>query len=71
MLRDYMLSSELELDGFKGNRLNFRPWSQQLRQPMLIASHNWVVDRAPLDGFLHRKNNLDTLGLDEREVQCK
>lgn len=71
LLRDYLLSSELELDGFKGNRLNFRPWSQQLRQPMLIASHNWVVDRAPLDGFLHRKNNLDTLGLDEREVQCK
>ena len=71
LLRDYLLSSELELDGFKGNRLNFRPWSQQLRQPMLVASHNWVVDRAPLDGFLHRKNNLDTLGLDEREVQCK
>jgi hypothetical protein len=29
------------------------------------------VERAPLDGFLHRKNVLDTLGRDEPESTCR
>jgi ABC transporter substrate binding protein (PQQ-dependent alcohol dehydrogenase system) len=59
------------LDGFKGNRLNFRPWDNQLRQPLLLATHNWVVERAPLEGFLHQTNNLDALGFDKPESKCK
>ena len=70
-LRDYLLDPELILDGFKGNRINFRPWDRQLRQPILLITHNWVVDRAPLPGFLHQTNNLDTLGFDERESLCE
>jgi ABC transporter substrate binding protein (PQQ-dependent alcohol dehydrogenase system) len=70
-LRDYILSPEVILDGFKGNRLNFRPWNHQLRQPVLLITHNWVVDRAPIKGFLHQTNNMDTLGYDERESQCE
>ncbi|MBF2761146.1 MAG: amino acid ABC transporter substrate-binding protein [Ectothiorhodospiraceae bacterium AqS1] len=69
-VRDYLLGDEIVLDGFKGNRVNFRPWNRQLRQPLLLITHNWVVDRAPLTGFLHRTNNLDTLGFDERESAC-
>lgn len=70
-LRDHLLSAELVLDGFKGNRLSFRPWDNQLRQPMLLATHNHVVARAPVEGFLHRTNNLDTLGVDEPETACR
>lgn len=70
-LRDYLKNPELVLDGFKGNRMNFRPWNNQLRQPVLLGTHNWIVDRAPIDGFLHQKNNLDTIGFDERESACK
>lgn len=70
-LRDYLLSAELVLDGFKGNRLSFRPWDNQLRQPMLLATHNHVVARAPVEGFLHRTNNLDTLGIDQPETACR
>jgi ABC transporter substrate binding protein (PQQ-dependent alcohol dehydrogenase system) len=70
-LRDYILSPDAIIDGFKGNRLNFRPWNHQLRQPILLVTHNWVVDRAPIKGFLHQTNNMDTLGYDERESQCK
>ena len=70
-LRDYLLGDEIILDGFKGNRSSFRPWNNQLRQPILLATHNWVVDRAPIKGFLHQKNNLDTLGFDMRESKCK
>ena len=70
-VRDYLLGDEIVLDGFKGNRLNFRPWNRQLRQPLLLITHNWVVDRAPLRGFLHQTNNLDTLGFDERDSRCE
>lgn len=69
-LRQGLVSDALVLDGFKGNRLNFRPWNRQLRQPMLLASDNWVVDRAPMAGFLHPDNTMDTLGLDPRESGC-
>ena len=41
-------SEEMILDGFKGNRLNFRSWNNQLRQPILLITHNWVVERAPI-----------------------
>ena len=70
-VRDFLLGDEIVLDGFKGNRLNFRPWNRQLRQPLLLVTHNWVVDRAPLRGFLHQTNNLDTLGFDERDSRCE
>ena len=70
-VRDYLLGSDIVLDGFKGNRLNFRPWNRQLRQPLLLVTHNWVVERAPLRGFLHQTNNLDTLGFDERDSRCE
>ncbi len=70
-LRDHLLGADLVLDGFKGNPMNFRPWNNQLRQPLLLATHNWVIARAPIDGFLHRLNNLDTLGLDAPESRCR
>ena len=69
-LSAYLRSADLVLDGFKGNRLNFRPWDGQLRQPILLTSHNAVVERAPLEGFLHPSNNLDALGYDQPEQRC-
>ena len=71
VVRDYLLGEEIVLDGFKGNRSNFRPWNRQMRQPLLLVTHNWVVERAPLRGFLHQTNNLDTLGFDERDSRCE
>ena len=70
-VENYLRGTDIVIDGFKGNRLSFRPWDGQLRQPMLLATHNWVVARAPLRGFLHPTNNLDTLGTDERDTLCK
>ena len=71
VLSKHLHSEDLVLDGFKGNRLNVRPWDNQLRQPLLLATHNWVVERAPLEGFLHQTNNLDALGFDKPESKCK
>ena len=67
----YLKSPDLSLDGYKGTPMSFRPWDGQLRQPILLAGHDAVVDRAPLEGFLHPTSYLDTLGADEPESGCK
>jgi ABC transporter substrate binding protein (PQQ-dependent alcohol dehydrogenase system) len=59
------------VDGYKGQRLSFRAWDGQLRQPMLLAYGSGVADTAPLDGFLHPRSTLDTLGYDAPESGCK
>lgn len=67
----YLQGSEMILDSFKGFRLGFRSWNNQLRQPLMLGSGNWVVARPPLEGFLHQENYLDTLGFDSTETQCE
>jgi ABC transporter substrate binding protein (PQQ-dependent alcohol dehydrogenase system) len=59
------------LDGYKGQRLTFRAWDGQLRQPLLLAHGNGIGDMAPLEGFLHPRSTLDTLGFDAPESGCK
>lgn len=70
-LAAYVRGDEINLDSFKGYRMGFRDWNGQLRQPMLLGTGNWVVARAPLEGFLHPDNYLDTLGFDPRESACR
>ena len=67
----YLLGPGLALDGAKGPPLSFRAWDHQLRQPILLATADAVVAEAPLPGFLHAKNVLDTLGYDEPETRCR
>jgi ABC transporter substrate binding protein (PQQ-dependent alcohol dehydrogenase system) len=59
------------IDGFKGPRLSFRAWDGQLRQPVFLSHIDGVVGVAPLDGVLHPKDVLDTLGVDEAESTCR
>lgn len=61
----------VELDGSKGVTMNFRPWDRQLRQTLLLTDGQGVIGTAPVDGMLHPKNALDTLGGDEPEKLCK
>jgi len=70
-LRDTMLDADFAFDLYKGFAGNFRPWTHQLRQAVLLHTHNAVIDLAPLPGFLHERNNLDTLGIDEPESRCR
>ncbi|AOW15640.1 branched-chain amino acid ABC transporter substrate-binding protein [Hydrogenophaga crassostreae] len=64
-------SGKVFVDGFKGPRLSFRAWDGQLRQPLFLSHIDGVVGTAPLDGVLHPKEVLDTLGVDEKESTCK
>ena len=67
----HVLSDALALDLYKGVRGNFRAWDGQLRQPILLATHNAVIANAPLDGFEHQTDTLDTLGADRSESACR
>lgn len=70
-VRDYLLSDRMNLDGTKGNPMSVRSWDHQLRQPLLLAATNTVVDRAPVEGFLHETNELDSIGVDQPESTCR
>ncbi|MEM8754136.1 MAG: ABC transporter substrate-binding protein [Pseudomonadota bacterium] len=69
-LRAYMLGGAFELAGFKGRPLTFRAWNGQLRQPVPLTHPRALAALAPLEGFLHQRNELDTLGIDEAESAC-
>jgi ABC transporter substrate binding protein (PQQ-dependent alcohol dehydrogenase system) len=71
IVRDYILSDKFVLDGFKGAGLSYRSWNGQLRQPIPLASEDALVTLAPLEGFLHQRTELDTLGLDRSESGCR
>jgi len=64
-------SGKTTLDGFKGTALSFRPWDGQLRQGIFMAHGQAVAGMAPVEGVLHPKEILDTLGADEPESLCK
>jgi ABC transporter substrate binding protein (PQQ-dependent alcohol dehydrogenase system) len=69
-LRAYLLSDDFTLDGFKGRGLSFRKWNGQLRQPIVLANTRALVAQAPLEGFLHHRNEMDSLGIDQPESHC-
>lgn len=70
-LRAFIFSDDFELAGFKGRPLTYRDWNGQLRQPIAIAHPRALVASAPLEGFLHQTNELDSLGLDRPESKCE
>ena len=70
-LRDWMLSEEFEVAAFKGQKLTFRPWNNQLRQAVLLADEKLVVSVSPQEEFLHQTTRLDTLGFDRPESTCQ
>jgi ABC transporter substrate binding protein (PQQ-dependent alcohol dehydrogenase system) len=57
-------------DGDKGLAVGVRPWDHQVRQAVLLAAPYAVVASAPVEGFMHRTNELDSLGDDEPETTC-
>ena len=70
-VESFLKSDALTLDGYKGTPSTFRPWNNQLRQPILLHTHNAVIERAPLAGYLHARDYLDTLGVDQGASRCR
>jgi ABC transporter substrate binding protein (PQQ-dependent alcohol dehydrogenase system) len=67
----YMKSPDFGIAAYKGQKLSLRDWDWQLRQPILLADGRSVVSLSPQPGFLHQFTELDTLGFDRPETQCK
>jgi ABC transporter substrate binding protein (PQQ-dependent alcohol dehydrogenase system) len=67
----YIRSPEFGVAGFKGQKLTFRDWDGQMRQPILLVSARTLVSVSPQEGFLHQFSELDTLGIDRPETSCK
>ncbi|APG94102.1 ABC transporter substrate-binding protein [Sinorhizobium americanum] len=70
-VRAYALSADFELAAFKGQKLTFRAWNGQLRQPILLTDGRVTVSISPQDGYLHQHSPLDTLGTDAPETACQ
>ncbi|WP_187430837.1 ABC transporter substrate-binding protein [Roseobacter fucihabitans] len=69
-VRDYAVSDAFELAAFKGQKVTFRDWNGQLRQPILLYDGMITVSVSPQEGFLHQNSLLDTMGLDRPESSC-
>ena len=67
----YIRGPEFGVAGFKGQKLTFRDWDGQLRQPILLTSARTLVSVSPQEGFLHEFSELDTLGYDRPDSACK
>lgn len=70
-VKAHILSDGFDLAGFKGQKLTFRDWDGQLRQPVLLTAGNVVASVSPQDAFLHQVSQLDTLGIDRAETECE
>ena len=71
VIRDYILSPEMSVAAFKGQKLTLRDWNLQLRQPILLGDGRTIASVSPQEGFLHQVSELDTLGFDRPETKCK
>ncbi len=69
-VRDFLFSDNFQLAAFKGRKLSYRNWNGQLRQPIPLVHPRGLVATAPVEGFIHPKTEMDTLGLDEPESNC-
>ena len=67
---DFIRSDNFSIAAFKGQKLTFRKWNQQLRQPIFLGDNRSVVSTSPQEGFLHQVSELDTLGVDQPETKC-
>lgn len=66
----FIRADDFSIAAFKGQKLTFRQWNWQLRQPIFLGDGRSVVSTSPQEGFLHQFSELDTLGVDEPETKC-
>ncbi|MDD1793813.1 ABC transporter substrate-binding protein [Enterovibrio sp. ZSDZ42] len=71
LLLPFILGSQFQLAAYKGRKLTYRPWNGQLRQTVPLFDDQALVTSAPFDGFLHPRNELDSLGVDRAQSQCR
>jgi ABC transporter substrate binding protein (PQQ-dependent alcohol dehydrogenase system) len=71
VLKAFLTGPDFSVAAFKSQRLTWRSWNQQLRQPILLGDGRMIASVSPQEGFLHQTSELDTLGYDRPETKCK
>ncbi|MDK1494767.1 ABC transporter substrate-binding protein [Sinorhizobium sp. 7-81] len=69
-LAAFIRADDFSIAAFKGQKLTFRKWNWQLRQPIFLGDGRSVISTSPQEGFLHQFSELDTLGIDQPETEC-
>jgi len=69
-IKEFIRADNFSIAAFKGQKLTFRRWNWQLRQPIFLGDSKSVVSTSPQEGFLHQVSELDTLGVDQPETRC-
>ena len=67
----FLKGADFNVAAFKGQKFTLRDWNLQLRQPILLYDGRNTVSVSPQEGYLHQFSELDTLGVDRPETQCK
>lgn len=70
LLAAFIRAEDFSIAAFRGQKLTFRKWNWQLRQPIFLGDGRAVVSTSPQEGFLHQFSELDTLGIDQPETRC-
>lgn len=71
VLKEFILSDRFDVAGFKGQALTVRAWDHQVRQPILLTTGVLTTSVSPQDQYLHQTSQLDTLGIDGPETECR
>ncbi len=64
-------AADFGVAAYKGQKLTLRDWDWQVRQPILLSDGRTIVSVSPQPGFLHEVTELDTLGFDRPETECR
>jgi ABC transporter substrate binding protein (PQQ-dependent alcohol dehydrogenase system) len=71
LINAHIRGDAFDLAAFKGQKVTFRKWDGQLRQPIIIAGAQLPVSTSPQQGYLHEHEEVDTLGIDKPETKCR
>ncbi|MET0576131.1 MAG: ABC transporter substrate-binding protein, partial [Mesorhizobium sp.] len=66
----FIRSGDFSVAAFRGQKVTFREWNWQMRQPIFLGDGRGVISTSPQEGFLHQLSELDTLGVDQPETKC-
>jgi ABC transporter substrate binding protein (PQQ-dependent alcohol dehydrogenase system) len=69
-MEEFIRSDKFSVAAFRGQKVTFRSWNLQLRQPVFLGDGRGVITTSPQEGFLHQVSELDTLGVDKPETKC-
>jgi ABC transporter substrate binding protein (PQQ-dependent alcohol dehydrogenase system) len=67
----YMRGPDFQIGAYRGEALSIRSWDLQVRQNIFLDDGRNVVSISPQPGYLHPVTDLDTLGFDRPETECK